>query len=342
MSSILKCSRCGRDVPARHYQLHIVRCNQSSETKTPDDKWSCPYCTFGNGPSDNACQMCYAQRPTEASTNDPVPSAPSARQSDLTIPPLFSSSTASSQTPRTSVTDVSTPGSIASSSSPPSPSWFRIAAGGFLGGLLGGCVGAMSSSINNRSSVNGFVEGAWTGASAGAGLAAFNEFAQNQSGSRPSDRRPYVRTTMGGGNSRLLVGPGVIISLSSFGDAPMILQRYSRAQGWELDTERMSHEELISRFGVGMENKGASSTVIESLPTHIYDAKQTPSASSKGGKEGEIIQPEKPPTCVICIDEFASGEEVRTLPCFHTFHKPCIDRWLQTNASCPICKHEVR
>jgi len=296
-----------------------------NDNKT-NDKWACPHCTFRNDVSDNSCQVCYAQRLMAPSL--PTPSAPCSTESSDS----FSIS---------SISQTQTPGS--SRTAPSSPSVFRIAFGGFIGGVLGGVVGAMSASINNRSLFSGLMEGAWTGASAGAGLAAFNEMAQRngQYDPRQLDRRPYVpRTASGGG--RLYVGPGVVVSFGSQNSPPMILQRYSRAQGWELDTERMSHEELISRFGVGMENKGASTSTIESLPTYVYDAKQQiPTVPSKKGTS-DTPQSPKNPTCVICLDDFSSGDELRTLPCFHSFHKPCIDRWLQTNATCPICKHEVR
>lgn len=51
------------------------------------------------------------------------------------------------------------------------------------------------------------------------------------------------------------------------------------------------------------------------------------------------IQHEKVPTCAICLEDYATGETVRTIPCFHAFHKDCIDPWLANKAVCPICKH---
>lgn len=42
--------------------------------------------------------------------------------------------------------------------------------------------------------------------------------------------------------------------------------------------------------------------------------------------------------CIICIDDYGE-EEIRMLPCLHTFHKKCIDRWITTShrMECPIC-----
>ena len=45
-------------------------------------------------------------------------------------------------------------------------------------------------------------------------------------------------------------------------------------------------------------------------------------------------------TCTICFCEFKEGEYKRELDkCKnHVFHKKCIDSWLITNMSCPICR----
>jgi Ring finger domain len=42
--------------------------------------------------------------------------------------------------------------------------------------------------------------------------------------------------------------------------------------------------------------------------------------------------------CSICLAPYESGDVVRTVMCMHQFHKDCIDRWLRTNATCPVCK----
>nr|XP_027086451.1 E3 ubiquitin ligase BIG BROTHER-related-like [Coffea arabica] len=39
--------------------------------------------------------------------------------------------------------------------------------------------------------------------------------------------------------------------------------------------------------------------------------------------------------CVICQDEFKSGEMLGTLGCRHEFHADCITRWLQVKNVCP-------
>ncbi|XP_077215516.1 RING-H2 finger protein ATL2-like [Tasmannia lanceolata] len=47
-------------------------------------------------------------------------------------------------------------------------------------------------------------------------------------------------------------------------------------------------------------------------------------------------------TCSVCLCELKEGEEVRQLPkCNHLFHVPCIDMWLYSHSSCPLCRTEM-
>lgn len=45
--------------------------------------------------------------------------------------------------------------------------------------------------------------------------------------------------------------------------------------------------------------------------------------------------------CTICLSQFIPQEDVRRLPCMHLFHKDCVDQWLLTSRSCPICRVDI-
>jgi len=45
--------------------------------------------------------------------------------------------------------------------------------------------------------------------------------------------------------------------------------------------------------------------------------------------------------CCICLENFKEGEKVRVLPCFHRYHKDCIDEWLGRSDRCPLCKTAI-
>ncbi|URD84629.1 RING-H2 finger protein [Musa troglodytarum] len=46
--------------------------------------------------------------------------------------------------------------------------------------------------------------------------------------------------------------------------------------------------------------------------------------------------------CSVCLAEFKQGERGRLLPrCNHRFHADCIDTWLQSHTTCPICRSAI-
>ncbi|KAG5043183.1 hypothetical protein JHK87_007098 [Glycine soja] len=45
--------------------------------------------------------------------------------------------------------------------------------------------------------------------------------------------------------------------------------------------------------------------------------------------------------CCICLCPYVEGAELYRLPCTHHFHCECIGRWLQTKATCPLCKFNI-
>lgn len=53
-----------------------------------------------------------------------------------------------------------------------------------------------------------------------------------------------------------------------------------------------------------------------------------------------VVQPEDA-ECCICVSPYDDGAELRGLPCNHHFHLDCIEKWLQINATCPLCKFSI-
>ncbi|XP_061351622.1 E3 ubiquitin-protein ligase Os04g0590900-like [Gastrolobium bilobum] len=46
--------------------------------------------------------------------------------------------------------------------------------------------------------------------------------------------------------------------------------------------------------------------------------------------------------CSVCLSEFQDNEMVKLLPkCNHVFHPPCIDTWLKSHSSCPLCRSSI-
>ncbi|KAL3612058.1 hypothetical protein D5086_003078 [Populus alba] len=53
----------------------------------------------------------------------------------------------------------------------------------------------------------------------------------------------------------------------------------------------------------------------------------------------EIVGPKEPFDCPVCLCEFSEKDKLRLLPmCSHAFHINCIDTWLLSNSTCPLCR----
>ncbi|XP_042410260.1 E3 ubiquitin-protein ligase ATL6-like [Zingiber officinale] len=73
---------------------------------------------------------------------------------------------------------------------------------------------------------------------------------------------------------------------------------------------------------------GLDPAVLDSFPTMSYSEAK----AHRQGKGGAL-------ECAVCLSEFASDDTLRLLnPCFHVFHVDCIDTWLDTHVTCPVCR----
>ena len=76
--------------------------------------------------------------------------------------------------------------------------------------------------------------------------------------------------------------------------------------------------------------------ILRNLPVFKIDEKFM-EVSQKEENKNEQFQ-----KCIICMEKYIINDEVKTLPCFHLFHKDCIDQWFKAgNDSCPICKNKI-
>jgi len=76
-------------------------------------------------------------------------------------------------------------------------------------------------------------------------------------------------------------------------------------------------------------SQGASPGYVDALPEHTVTAEES------------RLPPEGHRGCAICMEDFREGDVQRTLPCFHRYHRACVDQWLAQQAACPVCKHRV-
>ncbi|WOK96397.1 RING-H2 finger protein ATL47-like [Canna indica] len=73
-----------------------------------------------------------------------------------------------------------------------------------------------------------------------------------------------------------------------------------------------------------LHDSGLDQAFIDALPLFLYS---------------EILGSKEPFDCAVCLCEFAPDDKLRLLPvCGHAFHLGCIDTWLLSNSTCPLCR----
>jgi len=73
--------------------------------------------------------------------------------------------------------------------------------------------------------------------------------------------------------------------------------------------------------------KGASQNLIDSIPCERFSP--------------NLDGPTSDMSCAVCLSEFEENDMLRRLPCGHSFHTACVDKWLTQNKVCPLCVQDV-
>ncbi|CAI5476946.1 unnamed protein product [Closterium sp. Yama58-4] len=61
--------------------------------------------------------------------------------------------------------------------------------------------------------------------------------------------------------------------------------------------------------------------------------------SSQPPREREVADDDA--ECCICLGPYEDAVLLRELPCSHHFHSACVDKWLRTRPTCPLCKYDI-
>ncbi|XP_047329412.1 RING-H2 finger protein ATL13-like [Impatiens glandulifera] len=73
-----------------------------------------------------------------------------------------------------------------------------------------------------------------------------------------------------------------------------------------------------------LHDAGVDQSFIDTLPVFNYKS---------------IIGVKDPFDCAVCLCEFEADDNLRLLPkCSHAFHMECIDTWLLSHSTCPLCR----
>ncbi|KAL3628699.1 hypothetical protein CASFOL_027745 [Castilleja foliolosa] len=73
-----------------------------------------------------------------------------------------------------------------------------------------------------------------------------------------------------------------------------------------------------------LHDSGLERALIDALPVFYYK---------------DIIGSKEPFDCAVCLCEFSDGDKLKCIPiCSHAFHIHCIETWLLSNSTCPLCR----
>uniref|UniRef100_A0A1B6EPE7 RING-type domain-containing protein n=1 Tax=Cuerna arida TaxID=1464854 RepID=A0A1B6EPE7_9HEMI len=115
--------------------------------------------------------------------------------------------------------------------------------------------------------------------------------------------------------------------LAMFSNPP--LSPYSQNELSSPDsTETENYEALLSlaeRLGEA-KPRGLHRSEIDQLPSFKFNAET---------HQGDQT------SCVVCMCDFEPRQVLRGLPCSHEFHAKCVDKWLKSNRTCPICRGDA-
>ena len=88
------------------------------------------------------------------------------------------------------------------------------------------------------------------------------------------------------------------------------------------------HIDLNFPIGLGLSGsrapgRGVDPEIIQTFPTFAYSSVKGRSALA----------------CSVCLNEYEDDDTLRLIPrCRHVFHPECIDSWLKSHYTCPLCR----
>ncbi|KAJ3694225.1 hypothetical protein LUZ60_009705 [Juncus effusus] len=101
---------------------------------------------------------------------------------------------------------------------------------------------------------------------------------------------------------------------------------------WYLCTRQRRNSNRVGALQL-TDTGGISKAALAALPINVYKHAITSTDTSNNTSLD----------CAVCLAQVQGGEKVRKLPkCKHLFHVECIDMWLYSHSTCPICRCDVR
>ncbi|GMI82317.1 Arabidopsis Toxicos en Levadura 41 [Hibiscus trionum] len=109
------------------------------------------------------------------------------------------------------------------------------------------------------------------------------------------------------------------------------LRRQERRRRAALNLQRTQITAFYESSIIEPPKSGLDHLVLASLPVFTYKL-----------TTGQVNDHDEPTECSVCLGTITEDSTVRLLPnCKHMFHVECIDTWLGSHTTCPVCRTEA-
>ncbi|CAL5022869.1 unnamed protein product [Urochloa decumbens] len=107
-------------------------------------------------------------------------------------------------------------------------------------------------------------------------------------------------------------------------------------KGWFRSSEPGAGAELVVvTVTAGAARPGYPCAQMNAPPAFAFQCPQLEAADGEAEAASCVV-------CSVCLEDVRGGEMVRQVPaCRHVFHVECIDMWLRSHRTCPMCRCEV-
>ncbi|KAE8099418.1 hypothetical protein FH972_017402 [Carpinus fangiana] len=140
---------------------------------------------------------------------------------------------------------------------------------------------------------------------------------------------------MGGEDSQGFIFGLILVGLVGVVAGAMVVTIYFLAVGWFNRSRRRATSPLNRR------KFPQTNQIFDQYSKELSNQEDGPSSTSNSMVQSNPIfrysKQCEVEACSVCL-----GEEVRLLPeCLHLFHEACVDAWLNSFSTCPICRADT-
>ncbi|CAH8507406.1 unnamed protein product [Heterobilharzia americana] len=93
--------------------------------------------------------------------------------------------------------------------------------------------------------------------------------------------------------------------------------------------------------------RGLNKEELDSLAVYPYVSKSLDKRIDKQKSfcdetvASEKNDPSECDRCMICLEDYEESQQIRQMRCSHEFHANCVDKWLKTKRTCPLCRADA-